>query len=201
MRIDSWTMCIIVVVSIIGIVSDASPVAPLRCYTKRGAEHLLYRACASTFQCAQHNGITPQEIDIDIDEISKTNGYYNLSFRFHRLGLAIGLSVTQSFSGDHPYQAESALDDIYHVIWQTPIATGLPRLSYTREGVETDDGIDCMVLAKDVHLDSTVMLHLVMEEALKRQEREKSVIQKLRDGQHLADISIANKVIREKMSA
>jgi regulator of RNase E activity RraA len=41
----------------------------------------------------------------------------------------------------------------------------------------------------------------VMEEALKRQEREKSVIQKLRDGQHLADISIANKVIREKMSA
>jgi len=40
----------------------------------------------------------------------------------------------------------------------------------------------------------------VMEEALKRQEREKAVIQRLRDGEHLADISIANKVIREKMS-
>ena len=39
----------------------------------------------------------------------------------------------------------------------------------------------------------------VMEEALKRQEREKAVIQRLRDGEHLADISIANKVIREKM--
>ena len=39
----------------------------------------------------------------------------------------------------------------------------------------------------------------VMEEALKRQEREKAVIQRLRDGEHLADISIANKIIREKM--
>ena len=39
----------------------------------------------------------------------------------------------------------------------------------------------------------------VMEEALKRQEREKAVMQRLRDGEHLADISIANKVIREKM--
>jgi hypothetical protein len=37
----------------------------------------------------------------------------------------------------------------------------------------------------------------VMEEALKRQEREKTVIQRLRDGEHLADISIANKIIRE----
>jgi regulator of RNase E activity RraA len=41
----------------------------------------------------------------------------------------------------------------------------------------------------------------VMEEALKRQEREKAVIQRLRNGEHLADISIANKVIREKMPA
>jgi len=39
----------------------------------------------------------------------------------------------------------------------------------------------------------------VLEEALKRQEREKTVIQRLRDGEHLADISIANKVIKEKM--
>lgn len=40
----------------------------------------------------------------------------------------------------------------------------------------------------------------VMEEALRRQEREKSVMERLRKGEHLADISIANKVIREKMS-
>ena len=41
----------------------------------------------------------------------------------------------------------------------------------------------------------------VMEEALRRQEREKTVIERLRNGEHLADISIANKVIGEKMSA
>jgi len=40
----------------------------------------------------------------------------------------------------------------------------------------------------------------VMQEALERQGREKNVIQRLRDGEHLADISIANNVIREKMS-
>jgi len=41
----------------------------------------------------------------------------------------------------------------------------------------------------------------VMEEALRRQEREKTVIERLRNGEHLADISIANKVIGEKMTA
>jgi len=40
----------------------------------------------------------------------------------------------------------------------------------------------------------------VMEEALKRQEREETVIQRLRAGEYLADISMANQIIREKMS-
>ncbi|MBW1699458.1 MAG: RraA family protein [Deltaproteobacteria bacterium] len=38
----------------------------------------------------------------------------------------------------------------------------------------------------------------VMEEALRRQEREKTVIERLRQGENLADISAANKLIREK---
>ena len=40
----------------------------------------------------------------------------------------------------------------------------------------------------------------VMEEALKRQEREKTVLERLRAGEQLADISIANQVIKEHMS-
>lgn len=131
-------------------ISLVVPIVALQCKTDEGAMMLLYRLCASDFQCSTENQITVDNIiegaSLSIENIRSHNeGYQILRNVVSFLQLVRGpgnnsVDPEADFAKATISDAQLRESDIFYAIWKPEMAAQLPRIFYGGD-------VDCSYMA------------------------------------------------------